>query len=51
MAEPSILSYILVETALAVTVAVIAIIRRKLQGFWMENEVGFLYYIANMGKT
>tara|TARA_B100000949_G_scaffold155724_1_gene136895 strand:+ start:484 stop:585 length:102 start_codon:yes stop_codon:yes gene_type:complete len=33
MAEPSILPYILVGTAIAVAVAAIAIIRRKRQGF------------------
>ena len=33
MAEPSIFPYILVGTAIAVAVAVMAIIRRKRQGF------------------
>ncbi len=33
MAEPSILPYILVGTAIAVAVVAIAIIRRKRQGF------------------
>jgi len=33
MAEPSILPYVLVGTAVAVAVGVISIIRRKRQGF------------------
>ena len=38
MAESSILPYVLVGTVVAVAVVVISIIRRKRQGFQMENE-------------